>query len=66
MFGMIKDTDFPRPIPPYRYPVPPVGVDPDELPLVQICVNESWLAYIIGALKSLALRATWATDDPTG
>lgn len=61
--NMNSDTKFPATIPPFRYPVPPPDVDPDIGPLVQVCVNFDWMAYILGALKSLMLQATWATDD---
>jgi len=61
---MNSDTKFPHPIPPFRYPVPPPDAEPDDSPFVQVCVNFTWMAYIIGALKTLMLQATWIDADP--
>jgi len=61
---MNSDTKFPSQIPPFRFPVPPPDTEPDDPPLVQVCINFPWMAYVLGALKSLMLQATWDTDDP--
>lgn len=54
--GWQPATSFPEPL------VPPM-VDPDALPTVQVCVNEQWVPYIIGALLQLVQPVIWDVAD---
>ncbi len=54
--------DFPGAYIPFDKAVGPVPTVPiDSAPTVQLCLNESWLPFVIGCLKALARPETW--DD---
>jgi len=43
----------------FQRPLPPPTAGPQDLPLCVIEVNESWLPFVLGALKQLLLPETW-------
>lgn len=58
-------SEYPRPIPSFRAPVPAPDVEPTDAPLVSVCFNYDWLPYVLGALTQLTLQSTWAGEfDP--
>jgi len=55
-------ADFPGAYIPFDKAVGPVPtVSIDSAPTVQLCINEDWLPFVVGALKSLTRPETW--DD---
>lgn len=50
---------------PFPRPVPVPTQDVDSPPVARICFNESWLPYVLGALKSLARPETWDAGEST-
>jgi hypothetical protein len=48
---------------PYPYPVDFPDADIEDTPKVSLCFNESWLPWVLGALKVLARSETWDTDQ---
>ena len=61
---MYPDTEFPKPLGSFRYPVPPPDAEPDETPKEFLRANAEWMKYVRGGLKQLLLQATWLTDNP--
>lgn len=47
----------------FQTPVTPPTTQPGDSPLQQVCVNQDWLPFIVGALKQLELQATWVVPD---
>ncbi|MDD1679040.1 MAG: hypothetical protein LUO93_07675 [Methanomicrobiales archaeon] len=43
----------------YPRPIPLVGVDPNDAPILRVCFNEDWLPYVLGACKGLVDKAVW-------
>jgi len=48
---------------PYPHPVVPPSSDIQDAPLVSLCLNEEWMGYVLGCLKTLARPETWDTDS---
>lgn len=61
---MFRDAGFPRPIPSFGRPVPPVLVDPGQEPTVHFKLNAAWLPVVRGALMQLVNSATWDAPNP--
>jgi len=61
---MLPDNPFTGALPPFAIPVPVPDNDPFVEPFYTAMWNVEWTPYILGALTSLTLQATWKTDDP--
>lgn len=59
------DNFYAHPTSSYNEPVPVPDVEPDEGTLVQVCLSEAWLSYVLGALSQLQLQTTWQGDPDT-
>lgn len=54
-------------IPPgsFQQPVPLPAALPGDPPLVQICINQDWLPYVLGCLFQLTMNTTWIASTPS-